>query len=506
MPTLYRQYRPQRFADIIGQGHITGLLTQAIVKAQLAHAYLFYGPRGTGKTTTARVLAKRVNCTLAKDAEPCGTCPLCVATQAGRNLDLIEIDAASNRGIDDIRALKDGIGLTPAIGKYKVYIIDEVHMLTHEAFTALLKTLEEPVAHALFILATTELHKVPETILSRCQVYRFRRATTEEMRTRLQFLLQQEKREADNTALDFIIHRSDGCYRDAESLLGQMLTLQDKQVTVNALTEFLGIPSPAVIDELLTALVQGVATPALDVVDKAFAAGFDPEQVLKECIVRARDGAVALAQGNTNAFTFANEPQAAARLPIVIRALLQAMQDLAYVPQPLLALHLAVLTVCNKSGAKDSPPAGLSAKAEGGVRGGGRYFETTPSQPATPRVTPSAVPSGEPTLAQVQAVWPHVIQTIKNTNPVAATFLRSIEPIGINNTIVQLEAHYDLHQNFFQKTTNRVPVEQALSELLQTPVTIQCRLRESQPSPHPWQKPAPAEELLTAVKEVFGSG
>jgi len=173
MPTLYRQYRPTKFSEISGQEHITKPLQKAIADDRVAHAFLFHGPRGTGKTTTARILARRLSCSSSKKTEPCGTCKLCQAADNRQNIDIIEIDAASNRGIDDIRALQDGVGLSPSMGPYKIYIIDEVHMLTKEAFTALLKTLEEPVAHAIFILATTEIHKLPETILSRCQRFDF---------------------------------------------------------------------------------------------------------------------------------------------------------------------------------------------------------------------------------------------------------------------------------------------------------------------------------------------
>src|SRR3989344_2480748 len=223
MATIYRQYRPHRFAEIVGQPHVTKTLEQAIMKGRIAHAYLFQGPRGTGKTSTARILAKRLLCEKSKDAEACGQCAPCKATEAGKNIDILEIDAASNRGIDNIRSLRESTTLSASMGKYKIYIIDEVHMLSHDAFPALLKTLEEPTSHVIFILATTELHKVPPTILSRCQVYSFRRATPEEMRGRLTYILGEEKREAESDVLDFIINRSDGCYRDAESLLGQLL-------------------------------------------------------------------------------------------------------------------------------------------------------------------------------------------------------------------------------------------------------------------------------------------
>ncbi len=489
MPTLYRQYRPQTFAGLFGQEHIAQTLRQAIEKNRIAHAYLFHGPRGTGKTTTARILAKRLNCTNAKGAEPCGTCKLCQATQEGTNIDVIEIDAASNRGIDDIRALKDGIGLAPAMSKYKVYIVDEVHMLTNEAFTALLKTLEEPSAHAVFILATTELHKVPETILSRCQVYRFRRATPQELERRLTFLLEQEKREAEAAALQFIISHSDGCFRDAESLLGQMLTLHDQKITEQDVTEFLGLPPSSVIDELLLALVNGQSTPALTALETAFASGFDPEQLIKESITRARDGAVALAKNDATTAAFVHPPHAAARLPLIIRALVQALQDLAYVPQPIIALQVAILSVCTHAG-KPKPAT-----------------VTTPAKPVI--TTPVAALKSAVTPEQVKNIWPQLIANIKAKNPVAATFLRAIEPQAVEGNNVRLRASYALHRNFFDKPENKALIEGILSELVGVPLTINCFI--DQPisgSSVTWSptQPQPEQDLLAAVKEVFGTG
>ena len=338
--TLYRQYRPQTFAELVGQDHVREVLKQAVLKDKLTHAYLFHGPRGTGKTTTARLLAKRVNCLAPKQAESCGTCDSCVALSSGRHIDIIEIDAASNRGIDDMRALREATAFRPVLGGYKVYIIDEVHMLTGEAAAALLKTLEEPVEHVLFILATTELHKVLPTIASRCQVYRFRRARREELQERLGSILKKEKRQIDSEALDFIIDRAEGCYRDAESLLGQMLTLQDKQVTCSELASFLGLPPRDLLERFLRALVSGYAAPAVAVADESFSAGVDPEQFLKESIRSARDESVRAVQNKP--LTWANgEENVMEHLPQIIRVLLQALQDLAYVPQPMNAVHLA---------------------------------------------------------------------------------------------------------------------------------------------------------------------
>lgn len=456
MTTLYRQYRPQRFSEISGQTPITAALQQAIIQQRLAHAYLFFGPRGTGKTTTARLLAKRVNCSKAPadDPEPCMTCPSCVACQENRHIDVIEIDAASNRGIDDIRALREATALRPTMGSYKVYIIDEVHMLTNEAFAALLKTLEEPQASIIFILATTELHKVPATIASRCQVYRFRRATAQEMRDRLRMILKKEQREAEDAALDFIISRADGCYRDAESLLGQLLISQAGTLKRDALVEFLGLPPQSLLENFLAALIQGQSAPAITAIDTAFQGGYDPEQFLKESIITGRNALLSLITGVSPTPAFAQQPGAKSRLPTIIRALLQGLQDLAFVPQPIIALQLVVLSVCTIKG-KESL-----------------------------------------NLDAVKAAWPQVIENARASNPVASTFLRALEVTALDEKIVTLTAHYALHHNFFEKPDNKASVEKLLSEAMKDTLSIHFTLNEAVPS-------TADNQLYEAVKEVF---
>ena len=220
---LYRKWRPRRLEQVVGQDAVTQTLRNAVSLGRIAHAYLFTGPRGTGKTSTARIMAKAANCRDPQDGEPDDTCDICQSINEGRSLDLIEIDAASNRGIDDIRDLRDKVGYTPHEGRYKVYIIDEVHMLTEPAFNALLKTLEEPPAHAIFILATTEIHKVPLTIISRCQRYDFRRISLDTIQAQLDTLAQREGHTAEPEALALLARSSSGSLRDAENLLEQAL-------------------------------------------------------------------------------------------------------------------------------------------------------------------------------------------------------------------------------------------------------------------------------------------
>lgn len=488
MSTLYRVYRPQKFCDLVGQDHVSETLKKAILKDKLTHAYLFHGPRGTGKTTTARLLAKRVNCLKSKKEESCGRCKSCKAFASQQHMDVLEIDAASNRGIDDIRALRERVALAPVMGEYKVYIIDEVHMLTKEAAAALLKTLEEPVDNVIFILATTELHKVLPTILSRCQIYRFKRATREDLQQRLQYILKKEKRSVDEEAMNFIIDRSDGCYRDAESLLGQMLTLHEKEVTRDELAEFLGLPPPELVDRFLMFLIKGESQGAVEVVDKAFASGFDPEQFLKESVLLARDGAISLTTGEASVYSFLKESGAGKRLPQIMRTLLQALQDLAYVPQPMVAMHLAILSLCTTKGEEEKVVAQKAEVKQQAPVVRAEPIKATPVGPVRAE-TPAEKPvqdaagavtstSGELSVNAVKAVWGKLIDSIKKTNPVASTFLRAIEPTEVNDGVITIRARYSLHRKFFDNSKNTQLVTGLLTELLGQKVEVKCFLDE----------------------------
>jgi DNA polymerase III subunit gamma/tau len=286
---LYRRWRSQTFEDVVGQEHVALTLRNAVRDGHLSHAYLFTGPRGTGKTSTARILAKAINC-LAEDpaARPCNECRICVAITEGRLLDLIEIDAASNRGIDEIRDLREKIGFRPGEARYKVYIIDEVHMLTKEAFNALLKTLEEPPPHAIFVLATTEPDRVPETVRSRCQRFDFRRIPTTRIVQHLQEILDQEGGRAAPEALAAIARRSTGSMRDAISLLDQLLSYGDDVISLDRVSGVLGLVDGQMIGRLVDNMVANEAGPGLTLINDMVAEGVDLGQLVDQILAYLR--------------------------------------------------------------------------------------------------------------------------------------------------------------------------------------------------------------------------
>ncbi|MGI6422128.1 MAG: DNA polymerase III subunit gamma/tau [Syntrophomonadaceae bacterium] len=286
---LYRAWRPQIFRDVVGQEQIVTALQNALAQNRLTHAYLFSGPRGTGKTSVAKIIAKAVNCLEPKEGEPCNECSSCKDIKQGNFMDVVEIDAASNRGIDEIRELREKVRIMPAQGNKKVYIIDEVHMLTTEAFNALLKTLEEPPESVIFILATTELQKIPATIVSRCQTYQFRRITVKEIKQRLEQVAAANGIEISPEALDLIARRSNGGLRDALSILDQIYSYQGSVIDKKHVLDVLGLVDDAFMAELIDALLANDAGKVIRLVNTALEQGKETGQIARECVVYLRE-------------------------------------------------------------------------------------------------------------------------------------------------------------------------------------------------------------------------
>ncbi len=270
-----RKWRPKKFSEVVGQEHITATLKNALKNNRIAHAYLFTGPRGVGKTTTARILAKILNCLNPKDYEPCNECEMCLSIQSSQSLDIIEIDGASNRGIDEIRTLRESVKYAPTKGKYKVYIIDEVHMLTKESFNAFLKTLEEPPAHTIFIFATTDAHKVPLTIISRCQRFDFRRIQLDTIKSLLKQIADAEKIEIDDKSLTIIAKKSDGALRDAESYFDQVVSFCGEIIDAKTVAQMLNLIDDEVYFEISDAVINKDFKVVFDVTKKIYENGWN---------------------------------------------------------------------------------------------------------------------------------------------------------------------------------------------------------------------------------------
>jgi len=369
---LYRRYRSPRFVDLIGQPHIVATLLNEVRSGQLAHAYLFAGIRGTGKTSTARILARAVNCAKAADGEPCNECPACIEVLSGAAVDVLEIDAASNRGIDDVRELRERVNYLPASLRLKVYIIDEAHMLTTDAWNAFLKTLEEPPPHVLFVLATTEPHKIPDTVRSRAQRFDFRRVGGEEIAAHLSEIARREGAALSEDAAGLLARAAQGSVRDALSLLDQALATGDRPVTGDSVRRALGLADPAVVRDILSALACGDGAAALRSAATAFDAGAEAQQLLREIARLARAaafGGIGFAEGAAVDALDAElcaELASAATTGFWIDALELLGTTELNLRQPVdarLQVELCLLRLIHPS-ARDAAPAGLTDRVE----------------------------------------------------------------------------------------------------------------------------------------------
>ncbi|MBN8253987.1 DNA polymerase III subunit gamma/tau [Priestia flexa] len=488
---LYRVYRPQSFQDVVGQRHIIKTLQNALVLEKFSHAYLFSGPRGTGKTTAAKILAKAVNCEHAPVSEPCNECATCRGITDGSISDVIEIDAASNNGVDEIRDIRDKVKYAPSAVRYKVYIIDEVHMLSIGAFNALLKTLEEPPPHVIFILATTEPHKIPLTIISRCQRFDFKRISPDDIVYRMKEVLISEDVNVADEALYEVAKASEGGMRDALSLLDQAISYSENEVTLDDVLSITGAVSHTFMLQIVRSIAEKNLVSALHAVEQLIQNGKDPVRFLEDLIFYYRD--VLLYQSSSEmehlmekAVVSEEFKELASQLPAegiysIINQLNQTQQEMKWTNHPRVLLEVALVKLAQSSSKKKTVAseeddllqkvkmleAQVNHLKENGVQVQQSQQETSDQKVKRQVRSQYKVPIGKvhevlkqasrQELEEIKRLWAEVLETLRQQNKAShAALLSNSEPVASSSKSFILKFKYEIHCKMAAENNNNV--------------------------------------------------
>lgn len=514
---LYRKWRPQKFSDVVGQPQVTTTLKNELKSGRISHAYLFTGTRGTGKTTCAKILARAVNCLSPVDGDPCGQCEICKGIENGNILDVVEIDAASNNGVENIRSLRDETVYTPSEAKYRVYIIDEVHMLSQGAFNALLKTLEEPPAHVIFILATTEIHKIPATILSRCQRFDFNRISPEEISSRLQYVAQNENITLDNDAARLIAFMSDGAMRDALSLLDRCIGFGDT-ITAETVRETAGLASSEYLYTMAQAVINKDASQALNVIDTLYKASKDMLRLCEELSSLFRDlllvktmkkpkDIVAMTDSEFEKASEMIQQVSLSDIIFIIDALQLSLEKMARSVNKRIQLEITVVRLCSRETAENVSE--LSARLtklerlvnSGAVIGRTQAQSNVKQTAAQPLIqSPSSSVNYDEIIKNAKPMedWHAVLEVLKNYSITIAT---AFEPTKayISGDYLLIDAKSDVPFRILKQSAQKERMRDAIRE-------VTGKTYKLGPYKKPEEKQEVGDELLNFARNVRDSG
>jgi DNA polymerase-3 subunit gamma/tau len=495
------KWRPNNFSEIVGQPHIVNTLKSAIEKKRLAHAYLFAGPRGIGKTSTARILAKSLNCKEGPAADPCGKCSCCLEISQGRSLDVIEIDGASNTGVEDVRSLRENVKFAPVSGNFKIYIIDEVHMLSISAFNALLKTLEEPPEFVKFIFATTHPDKIPSTVLSRCQRLDFRRISAMEIASQLEKIVKSEKITVDKDVLFAIAKTSDGALRDAESILDQLVSFSKEKISLKDVISILGLVEQEALFEITDKIIQKDPKRALDLLNRIIDDGKDINVFLNNLIEHFRNLMIAkVSKGDAKLIDLPQD---------ICQRLLKQSQALSL--EDIFTAFNVLVNTHEMSKRMDSLriPLEVSIVRLSHDRKSQKPILKEKEAVKEQRVVPAEEKPQEPpkpviniTLDNIKDAWQNVLDSLSRVKISAATYLSEGEPFKLSGNLltVAFPKSHSLHKESLERRENREMIEKNLTEALNVPLRVSFVLSAD-------AKPKPDDSgntFIRSVMDVFG--